>query len=254
MRNAVITLLSVLAVGLACTRHMPAARDKAEVELEPITVTAAEKRAPAIDARLRQRGMAVADAVGASYALPGRYNPNFNTEAYDHIVENVFLGVAANPLSTFSIDVDRASYSNVRRFINQGQRPPKGRRAHRGADQLLHLRLPGARRRTPLLRHHRGDRCALELAAQAGPHRHSGSASRHARPAAQQSRLLARRLRFDAVGGQAAAVEVVVPHAGERAAAAGPGRHRRLRRRRGPGAAFDARRREGRDPRRYRSA
>ncbi len=125
MRNAVITLLSVLAVGLACTRHMPAARDKDQVELEPVVVTAAEKRAPAIDARLRQRGMAVADAVGASYALPGRYNPNFNTEAYDHIVENVFLGVAANPLSTFSIDVDRASYSNVRRFINQGQRPPK---------------------------------------------------------------------------------------------------------------------------------
>src|SRR5207247_3602251 len=36
-----------------------------------------------------------------------------------------FLAVSAHPLSTFSIDVDRASYSNVRRFITQGQLPPK---------------------------------------------------------------------------------------------------------------------------------
>jgi Ca-activated chloride channel family protein len=48
-----------------------------------------------------------------------------NTEAYDRIVDNPFLAATANPLSTFAIDVDRASYSNVRRFITQGQRPPK---------------------------------------------------------------------------------------------------------------------------------
>lgn len=47
-----------------------------------------------------------------------------NTEAYDLIEENTFLRAESNPLSTFSIDVDTASYSNVRRFINQGQRPP----------------------------------------------------------------------------------------------------------------------------------
>lgn len=52
--------------------------------------------------------------------------PNFNTEDYDHIVENKFLDVAQEPLSTFSIDVDRAAYSNVRRFINGGSLPPKG--------------------------------------------------------------------------------------------------------------------------------
>ncbi len=45
---------------------------------------------------------------------------NFNTESYDHITENRFLKVTDNPLSTFSIDVDAASYSNVRRFLNQG--------------------------------------------------------------------------------------------------------------------------------------
>ncbi|WP_299700840.1 von Willebrand factor type A domain-containing protein [uncultured Pontibacter sp.] len=47
-----------------------------------------------------------------------------NTENYDFIKENSFLDAQKNPLSTFSIDVDNASYSNVRRFLNQGQRPP----------------------------------------------------------------------------------------------------------------------------------
>lgn len=51
---------------------------------------------------------------------------NFNTEDYDHIKENPFLSVTDNPLSTFSIDVDAASYSNVRRYLNQGALPPAG--------------------------------------------------------------------------------------------------------------------------------
>ncbi len=50
---------------------------------------------------------------------------SYNTEAYNTIVENEFLGTVTNPLSTFSIDVDAASYSNIRRFIHQGMRPPK---------------------------------------------------------------------------------------------------------------------------------
>jgi Ca-activated chloride channel family protein len=47
-----------------------------------------------------------------------------NTEAYARIEENRFLAAGANPLSTFSIDVDAASYSNVRRFLSQGNLPP----------------------------------------------------------------------------------------------------------------------------------
>jgi len=47
-----------------------------------------------------------------------------NTEAYALIQENRFLAAAANPLSTFSIDVDAASYSNVRRFLSEGTLPP----------------------------------------------------------------------------------------------------------------------------------
>ena len=49
----------------------------------------------------------------------------FNTEAYDYISDNPFLSVRQNPLSTFSIDVDTASYANIRRFLNQGRMPPK---------------------------------------------------------------------------------------------------------------------------------
>ncbi|MDG1476259.1 MAG: von Willebrand factor type A domain-containing protein [Vicingaceae bacterium] len=49
---------------------------------------------------------------------------NFNTEAYAHNPENDFKNVKSTPLSTFSIDVDAASYSNMRRFINNGQNPP----------------------------------------------------------------------------------------------------------------------------------
>lgn len=48
-----------------------------------------------------------------------------NTEAYSHIDENPFLEIARAPLSTFSIDVDTASYSNTRRFLKDGQLPPK---------------------------------------------------------------------------------------------------------------------------------
>ena len=50
----------------------------------------------------------------------------FNTEDYDGIVENRFLTVNENALSTFSIDVDAASYSNVRRYLQMGQLPPAG--------------------------------------------------------------------------------------------------------------------------------
>ncbi len=46
-------------------------------------------------------------------------------EAYAAVVDNPFVLVGREPLSTFSIDVDTASYSNVRRFLNQGQRPPR---------------------------------------------------------------------------------------------------------------------------------
>jgi Ca-activated chloride channel family protein len=48
----------------------------------------------------------------------------FNTEAYSYIEDNPFRATGVDPLSTFSIDVDTASYSNVRRFLSDGLLPP----------------------------------------------------------------------------------------------------------------------------------
>jgi Ca-activated chloride channel homolog len=49
----------------------------------------------------------------------------FNTETYDPIADNQWHQTAHVPLSTFSADVDTASYSNVRRYLNLGQAPPR---------------------------------------------------------------------------------------------------------------------------------
>ncbi len=66
------------------------------------------------------------DAFYAPSAMAGYIDnaTNFNTEDYSHIQENRFHRSTDEPLSTFSIDVDAASYSNLRRFINNGQAPP----------------------------------------------------------------------------------------------------------------------------------
>jgi len=58
--------------------------------------------------------------VGGSRVLPA----DFNTEEYGVIDEPGFVGVTSAPLSTFSIDVDTAGYSNVRRFLRDGSMPP----------------------------------------------------------------------------------------------------------------------------------
>lgn len=48
-----------------------------------------------------------------------------DTESYENFTENQFESAQSNPVSTFSIDVDNASYTNIRRFINNGQTVPK---------------------------------------------------------------------------------------------------------------------------------
>jgi Ca-activated chloride channel family protein len=63
----------------------------------------------------------------ASYALQEEQPPapGMNTERYERLDDNPFFASKDSPLSTFSIDVDTASYANVRRFLEQGSRPPK---------------------------------------------------------------------------------------------------------------------------------
>lgn len=68
------------------------------------------------------RGQFFQVAAGAGYEIGGI---NYNTEEYSRIYDNEFRSVVQNPLSTFSIDVDVASYANMRRFLNQNTLPPK---------------------------------------------------------------------------------------------------------------------------------
>lgn len=56
----------------------------------------------------------------------GYMAPTLNTESYSPRDENRFISTANDSLSTFSIDVDTASYANIRRFINDGVLPPVG--------------------------------------------------------------------------------------------------------------------------------
>lgn len=87
-----------------------------EVVLEDVSSSSLRKRLNATGA--------VSRAAGPSYMV-GESNPFHNTESYDAIEENIFHKSADKPLSTFSIDVDAASYSNMRRFLHMGQLPPK---------------------------------------------------------------------------------------------------------------------------------
>ncbi len=57
--------------------------------------------------------------------IPSFVRQEVNIEEYASFKENRFIPVAKQPLSTFSLDVDAASYGNIRRMINQGELPPK---------------------------------------------------------------------------------------------------------------------------------
>jgi Ca-activated chloride channel family protein len=114
--------------------------EPSSVQLQDITVTRDSDRSAALGVqsppqrtgvgreKLEVRGNAQAEAPRVVHGVPiepwrWQREPG-NTEAYARIQENRFLGAAANPLSTFSIDVDAASYRNVRRFLSQGALPP----------------------------------------------------------------------------------------------------------------------------------
>ncbi len=114
--------------GFAVYRHegirvRPGLPTKLVIELhiagieETITVTAS---APV----LQMRSAAVSQTTLLEHQ-PFRFQSGeFNTETYDRIVHNPFRRVIDQPLSTFSIDVDTASYSNARRFLTDYEIPP----------------------------------------------------------------------------------------------------------------------------------
>jgi len=74
------------------------------------------------DVRELMMSVVKTDSATSTASLP----QDHNTEEYGNIIENDFLAAKENPLSTFSIDVDHAAYSNIRRFIREGSLPPNG--------------------------------------------------------------------------------------------------------------------------------
>lgn len=63
-------------------------------------------------------------SISGSYKAEGRFNPAFDNETYFQIVENDFVPAEKYPNTGFSLNVNKASYSNVRRFINMKSEVP----------------------------------------------------------------------------------------------------------------------------------
>jgi Ca-activated chloride channel family protein len=80
---------------------------------------------------------------------PGFGPRSFNTEGYDRIDDNPFRLATQDPLSTFSIDVDTASYANVRRFLNGGSLPPKDAVRIEELINYFHFEYPGPTKGLP---------------------------------------------------------------------------------------------------------
>ncbi len=73
-----------------------------------------------------KKTMTLAPTMGGKDPYQGSISEPQTAEMFDELAENAFLTARETPLSTFSIDVDTASYSIVRRFLNNQQQPPKG--------------------------------------------------------------------------------------------------------------------------------
>lgn len=98
-------------------------RSKTEIDVQ-LKVSKAQLEQVVVRDAVRGLAMKEAQRMPSGYANYRRA-PITETESYSKIEENIFKSVKTAPLSTFSIDVDKASYSNIRRMINHGQRIPK---------------------------------------------------------------------------------------------------------------------------------
>ena len=92
------------------------------VALQEVVVTSYEtaKRRDVTSSSIRIRG---AGSVSGNYGTKNGYTLNSSRETYKAIDEGGFKKTTKDPVTTFSADVDRASYSNVRRMLNYGQKP-----------------------------------------------------------------------------------------------------------------------------------
>lgn len=153
MRPLYLCLVIGLTLSACTSRDEPAPVDDPDVGLsqgnpvhiEPEAPAVSEEKRSAVGTRSARQELAT-DAAGRSHGRvtgparvlhdqawptaqpspqpPTRWGPPENRENYRHVDDNPVRLAAAEPVSTFSIDVDTASYSNVRRLLNQGTLPP----------------------------------------------------------------------------------------------------------------------------------
>jgi len=149
MKRCIVTLLLFLALLAGCSTPAPDASNKEEQSTQ---LSVAEKAVAEPEARqqtekrrtplpppppIRADAMASAAAPQKTAGAMGRIAtqeampasapvPAWNRESYNPKQENGFVNAGRDPLSTFSIDVDTASYANVRRFVQGGSLPPVG--------------------------------------------------------------------------------------------------------------------------------
>jgi Ca-activated chloride channel family protein len=130
MKKRVKALLAtLLAAAMALTMGACGSMKKSETLTDAQYSTtdtgnySVSRTAPATAAAAVEPEMA-AEAPMEEMKAPDTALMEFNTEEYNAIEENRPMKVSMSPLSTFSIDVDTASYSNIRRFLENGIQPP----------------------------------------------------------------------------------------------------------------------------------
>lgn len=107
--------------------NMPASAAASAAAPVPQSIAPLSEGIIASDALARRREHADGsdDLPGAHLSFDSRRAAPPTTESYTPIQENALTAVLREPLSTFSIDVDTASYANVRRFLNRSSLPPR---------------------------------------------------------------------------------------------------------------------------------
>ncbi len=117
---AVFSIFSLLII-VGCQKNYPAYSNDQSHETYPAS---SPKVADIVD------GVAIKKEIVQNHHLEEEIehiprHPSEDAEEYGKIIENSFLSAVENPVSTFGLDVDRASYSNIRRMLTSGYTPPK---------------------------------------------------------------------------------------------------------------------------------
>ena len=118
-----VITLQVGAITEEVTVQSQSSASAVNITLDGLSSRKALPSVPPPSSPAAMAGLPVTGSGRGGYAMPYPVYPP-DTASYAEITENRFRDVIEHPLSTFSVDVDTASYANVRRFLNEGRLPP----------------------------------------------------------------------------------------------------------------------------------